>query len=226
MWILSNMRFSKCEFCQKWDFHNVNFWLNWGFLPQCVQTGKKCTSKSILFLWISKNAFCGFQGGLVLLSEKVCPWDINVDTTDVYFYDKLVENTWNPIGNGWRLEPEGGTLSIECYDASVFPPFSCGCNVVNVTSDGGRISEYHPKKLGKYLTKANNMLWTLKRIKTQRRSHCDKPLILVQKLKTQPSHFKFPAKIRMDIFWCICINLKINICPWFKRENWKMSWEF
>ena len=96
----------------------------------------------------------------MLLSEDVCPWDINVDTTDVYFYDKLVENTWNPIGNGWRLEPEGGTLSIECYDASVFPPFSCGCNVVNVTSDGGRISEYHHKKLGKYLTSrlANNML--------------------------------------------------------------------
>ena len=62
----------------------------------------------------------------MLLSEDACPWDINVDTTDVYFYDKLVENTWNPIGNGWRLEPEGGTLSIECYDASVFPPFSCG----------------------------------------------------------------------------------------------------
>ena len=59
----------------------------------------------------------------MLLSEDVCPWDINVDTTDVYFYDKLVENTWNPIGNGWRLEPEGGTLSIECYDASLFSPW-------------------------------------------------------------------------------------------------------
>ena len=38
MWILSKIRFWNCEFCQKWDFHNVNFWINWGFLPQC---GKK-----------------------------------------------------------------------------------------------------------------------------------------------------------------------------------------
>jgi len=100
--------------------------------------------------WVIGPKIGDENGGLVLLSKDVCPWDINVDTTDVYFYDKLVENTWNPIGNGWRLEPEGGTLSIECYDASVFPPFSCGCNVVNVTSDGGRISEYHPQKLGLY----------------------------------------------------------------------------
>lgn len=100
--------------------------------------------------WVIGPKIGDENGGLVLLSKDVCPWDINVDTTDVYFYDKLVENTWNPIGNGWRLEPEGGTLSIECYDASVFPPFSCGCNVVNVTSDGGRISEYHHKKLGVY----------------------------------------------------------------------------
>ena len=35
MWILSKLRFWKCEFCQKWDFENVNFWMNWGFLPQC-----------------------------------------------------------------------------------------------------------------------------------------------------------------------------------------------
>ena len=46
MWILWKMRFSKCEFCQKWDFEivnfvkqwdfqNVNFWINWGFLLQC-----------------------------------------------------------------------------------------------------------------------------------------------------------------------------------------------
>merc|ERR1719414_1922320 len=63
--------------------------------------------------WVIGPKIGDENGGLVLLSKDVCPWDINVDTTDVYFYDKLVENTWNPIGNGWRLEPEGGTLSIE-----------------------------------------------------------------------------------------------------------------
>ena len=27
MWILWKMRLSKCEFCQKWDFQIVNFWI-------------------------------------------------------------------------------------------------------------------------------------------------------------------------------------------------------
>ena len=36
MWILWKMRFWKCEFCEKWDFQNVNFRINWGFLPQCA----------------------------------------------------------------------------------------------------------------------------------------------------------------------------------------------
>ena len=27
-------RLWKCEFCQKWDFQNMNFWINCGFLPQ------------------------------------------------------------------------------------------------------------------------------------------------------------------------------------------------
>ena len=36
MWILWKMRFWKCEFWEKWDFQNVNFRINWGFLPQCV----------------------------------------------------------------------------------------------------------------------------------------------------------------------------------------------
>ena len=33
MWILWKMRVSKCEFCDKWDVENVNFWINWSFLP-------------------------------------------------------------------------------------------------------------------------------------------------------------------------------------------------
>ena len=27
------IRFWKCEFCEKWDFENVNFWIDCGFLP-------------------------------------------------------------------------------------------------------------------------------------------------------------------------------------------------
>ena len=36
MWILWKMRLWNCEFCEKWDFQNVNFWINWGFLPHCA----------------------------------------------------------------------------------------------------------------------------------------------------------------------------------------------
>ena len=39
MWILWKIRFWKCEFCEKWYFQNVNFGINWGFLPQCVCPG-------------------------------------------------------------------------------------------------------------------------------------------------------------------------------------------
>ena len=35
MWIFWKMRLWKCEFCEKWNFENMNFWMNWGFLPQC-----------------------------------------------------------------------------------------------------------------------------------------------------------------------------------------------
>ena len=33
--ILSKMRFWKCEFCEKWDFEIVNFWMKYVFCP-CV----------------------------------------------------------------------------------------------------------------------------------------------------------------------------------------------
>ena len=36
MWILWKMIFWNREFWEKWDFQNVIFWINWGFLPQCI----------------------------------------------------------------------------------------------------------------------------------------------------------------------------------------------
>lgn len=99
--------------------------------------------------WVIGPQIGDENGGFVMLSEEVCPWNIDFDETDMYYYDKLVYNTWNPVGNGWRSE--NGMIAIECYDSDKYPLYSCGCNVVNVTSDGGRISEYHPQKLGKYL---------------------------------------------------------------------------
>ena len=82
-----------------------------------------------------------------MMTDDICPWNINFDATDVYFYDKLVSNPWNPIGNGWRMDTG---FHISCYDSHTYPPFSCGCNVLNITSNNGRISEYHPQKLGNY----------------------------------------------------------------------------
>ena len=82
-----------------------------------------------------------------MMTDEICPWNINFDATDVYFYDKLVSNPWNPIGNGWRMDTG---FHISCYDSHTYPPFSCGCNVLNITSNNGRISEYHPQKLGNY----------------------------------------------------------------------------
>ena len=35
-----------------------------------------------------------------MMSEEVCPWNIDFEDIDVFYYDKLVANTWNPIGNG------------------------------------------------------------------------------------------------------------------------------
>ena len=35
LWILSKMRYWKCEFCENWDFKNVNFWIKCWFLSLC-----------------------------------------------------------------------------------------------------------------------------------------------------------------------------------------------
>ena len=45
-----------------------------------------------------------FQGGVVFLNDKKCPWKIPLKETEIYYYDKKIKNIWNPKGNGWRLE--------------------------------------------------------------------------------------------------------------------------
>ena len=48
LWILWKMRLRNCEFCKKkWDFQNVNFWINWEFLPQCVSRENKSHHQKI-----------------------------------------------------------------------------------------------------------------------------------------------------------------------------------
>lgn len=100
--------------------------------------------------WVIGPTIGDENGGVVVLNGKKCPWKIDFGRSDVevYFYDKLIYNHWNPMGNGWRME--NGVNFIECYSPDKYPPIQCGCNVVNVSSDGGRISEYHPQKLGLY----------------------------------------------------------------------------
>ena len=53
MWILWKMRLWKCEFCEKWDFKNVNFVKNWDF--KNVNFGKN----DISGMWIfGQNVDC------------------------------------------------------------------------------------------------------------------------------------------------------------------------
>ena len=41
LWILSKIRLWNCDFCEKWNFQNVNVWINWGFLaPMCVKIAR------------------------------------------------------------------------------------------------------------------------------------------------------------------------------------------
>ena len=46
MWILWKVRFSNCEFSEKWDFQNVISWISCGFLPGCpsVRAGQHTKS--------------------------------------------------------------------------------------------------------------------------------------------------------------------------------------
>ena len=94
MWILTKMRFSKCEFCPKWDFHNVNFvknenlkmwitgkmrfsdfqmelgvvnfWINWVFLHQCEFDKKWTCSK--YDIWIKQN----YSPSVIIMKRIIC----------------------------------------------------------------------------------------------------------------------------------------------------------
>ena len=42
----------------------------------------------------------------------------------MYYYDKLVPNTWSERGNGWKIDND---VSIICYNKTIIPKFHCGC---------------------------------------------------------------------------------------------------
>ena len=61
MWILKN-----------WDFHNVNFWMNWWFLPQCVSPK---FSTSMISSWFKKvRKYSNFH----CLAKKMNAWKLSV----------------------------------------------------------------------------------------------------------------------------------------------------
>ena len=79
MWFLSNTRFYKCEFCEKWDFKNVNFGKKWGF--DNVNFVKKETLK--LWIWSKmtywKCEFCekrDFEIVNLLKNEVLKMWNL------------------------------------------------------------------------------------------------------------------------------------------------------
>ena len=51
MWILSKMRFWKCEFCQKWGFQSVHFWIKCVILTQCANIGKYLRGRHPRWVW-------------------------------------------------------------------------------------------------------------------------------------------------------------------------------
>ena len=50
MWILWEL---KCEFCQKWDFQNMNFWINPDFCRSVLRVKNKCTCRVIATLFMT-----------------------------------------------------------------------------------------------------------------------------------------------------------------------------
>jgi len=91
------------------------------------------------------------NAGIFILSQEICPWDMSfgfgrLDQT-MYYYDKLVPNTWSERGNGWKIDND---VDIICYNKTIIPKFHCGCERINVTGENSRISEYHKSTLGIY----------------------------------------------------------------------------
>ena len=85
-----------------------------------------------------------FQGGLMVLSEEKCPWKIEFDSAQVFYYGRREHNIWNEGGNGWRKDRSVG---IECYDPDKDPVYDCGCRSLNVSSSG-IVGEVHSDKMG------------------------------------------------------------------------------
>lgn len=84
--------------------------------------------------------FISFQGGFVFLTSESCPWLIEFDRTETYFYDRLSTNIWNARGNGWRLA-KVGDFEIECFDERLHEAFDCGCKEVTVKSSTAAAAE-------------------------------------------------------------------------------------
>ncbi|XP_059098290.1 uncharacterized protein LOC131892433 isoform X1 [Tigriopus californicus] len=96
--------------------------------------------------WVVGPMIGEAEGGILFLTQEMCPWKIDAKRTEVFFYHKKVKNTWNPIGNGWKLDD---SISINCYNPDMFPPYSCSCDKFELFSNGN-IATLHPEKIGVY----------------------------------------------------------------------------
>jgi hypothetical protein len=56
---------------------------------------------------------------------------MDLESTDIYFYDKLEKNIWNPRGNGWRLEHKDA-IKIQCHNPESNPVYHCGCQTIKI----------------------------------------------------------------------------------------------
>ena len=75
--------------------------------------------------FVNKIAEFIFQGGIVFLSDKKCPWKIPLKETEIYYYDKKVKNIWNPKGNGWRQESSEKVSLVSCLQFTSCKSYKC-----------------------------------------------------------------------------------------------------
>ena len=74
------MRFSKCEFGQKWEFENVNFWIDWWILTQCAWNSLANLYQSPYFLGqvFLFSLFCVLFFIVATVSSFDLLWDLQL----------------------------------------------------------------------------------------------------------------------------------------------------
>ena len=105
MWILWKMRLWNCEFCEKWDFQNVTFWMNWGLLPQCVLRPKNTIG---LHLMLDGDNSSGKLKPILFSRQFI--------SVSLFFFVSFSYNVvWCAIFSELKVLAEGTRCAVCCY---------------------------------------------------------------------------------------------------------------